>query len=94
MSELDKEEYTSNLKSSLEDSIKLRDSIPSAINVMSCFHDAVKKLPRLQSDLNASKRKLNLLLQKFLIRLKNAYDLVGEFITQIEYKIFELEKNK
>lgn len=90
METLGKDQYIENLKSTLESTETLQESIPLAINGMSGFHDTIKTLPSLQANLNASKRKLDVQLEELIFNLKGAGNLTNEFVSEIKYKLSRL----
>lgn len=87
MSEFDEEDYIENLNLTLDSSLELKAAIPNAIEGMTSMHDAVKSLPKIQSDLNAAKRKLDSQLEDLVNKLRSSYKLVSEFISEIEIRL-------
>lgn len=83
----DKEAYRTDLMATLKSIEGLQESIPSSINGMKSLHSVIKSLPRIQSDMNASKRQLDIRLQELIDKLESAYKLTSEFINEIEYKL-------
>ncbi|MCD1117150.1 DUF4062 domain-containing protein [Chryseobacterium turcicum] len=90
MEDLDKEHHKQNLESILIATEGLYKNIPFAIQGMSGFQATVKTLPRLQSNLNASKRKLDKQLDELIFNLEGIKNLTGEFINEIKYKLSRL----
>lgn len=85
------ENYDS-LKENLISVVDLKGNIPNAINGMMRFHEEVKNLPHIQSDLNRSKKKLLGQLEDLIFKLKKSFELTNEFQGQIEYKIALIKK--
>jgi len=70
--------------------IALRVSLPEALNSMLSFHESVETLPRIQKDLNISKRKLLIQLDDLIDKLRKSISLTTEFSNEIGNKIDKL----
>lgn len=70
--------------------IALRVSLPEALNSMLSFRDSVESLPRIQKDLNISKRKLLFQLDDLIDKLRKSINLTTEFSNGIGNKIDKL----
>lgn len=87
MADLDESKYFENLQITLNESRELRDSLPESIAGVRSMHNAVISMPRLQADLNLSKRKLVVAMQDLIDKMESAHKLTGEFVDEMELRL-------
>lgn len=87
----DGEEYERNLNNLYESSLVLKGNMPNAIDGMIGFQKIVKRLPKIQSNINFASRALDTQLNDLLNKLNNSYKLISEFVSEIELKLNNLK---
>jgi hypothetical protein len=83
--------YTDNTINDLQEAKKaltiLRRNLPNSIKEMTSFHESVKDLPRIQSDINQAKKTLMIQLEDLILKLEKSLELTIDFSDAISSKI-------
>lgn len=69
----------------------LKEAIPESIKAITSFYTVMKDFPRIQKDINQSKRRLLLQLDDLIDKLNKALDLAEEFYSEIIVRIAKLQ---
>lgn len=80
-----------NLEEIKNEIFELRIIIPDSLASTIEFHQVVNELPRIQKEINKSKKELLVELEDFIMKMRSSLDLVEEFSNSIGNKIDELK---
>jgi hypothetical protein len=84
-------EYEKNLNHLYESSLVLKGNMPKAIDGMTSFYKIIKRLPKIQSNINFASRTLERRLSDLINKLNNSYKLISEFVSEIELKLNNID---
>jgi hypothetical protein len=58
---------------------------------MTSFYKIIKRLPKIQSNINFASRTLERRLSDLINKLNNSYKLISEFVSEIELKLNNID---
>lgn len=85
------EDTIQNLEEMKNEIFELRIIIPDSLASTIEFHQVVSDLPRIQKEINKSKKLLLIELDDFILKIRSSLDLVEEFSNSTGRKIDELK---